>query len=132
MDGDRLVELKDYNITTDATSMDMSNMFTGVGQISAQVDETPGTRYLLSREFRMVDFVGVEHIALVQQISANNNDVSLVAEDTVRRFNVDRWMNTFPQFPSDVPAITGVLEALCLEVGVGYDIRYVPPAHLAE
>src|SRR5690625_1600688 len=127
MVGDWLVEIKDYSVTTDASSMDMSNMYTGVGQISAQVNETPNTRYLLSREFRMVDFVGVEHIALVQQISARNGDVSLVAEDTVRRFNVDRWMNTFPQFPSDVPAITGILEALCIEVGVGYDIRYIPP-----
>src|SRR5699024_3430974 len=117
----------DYSVTTDATSMDMSNMYTGVGQISAQVNETPETRYLLSREFTLVDFVGIEHIALVQQISVRDGDVSLVAEDTVRRFNVDRWMNTFPQFPSDVPAITGILEALCNEVGVGYDIRYIPP-----
>lgn len=120
------MEVRDYSITTDATSMDMSDMFTGVGQITAQIEEDDNTRYLLSRELNIVDFVGVEHIALVRQISSRDGNVSVTAEDTVRRLNVDRWMQTVPQFPSDVPAITGIIETICLEVGIGYDIRYEP------
>src|SRR5690625_1626638 len=126
MDGDRLVEIINYSITTDASSMDMSDMYTGVGQINAQVEETPDTRYMLSREMTLTDFVGVEHIALVRQVNARNGEVSLIAEDTIRRFNVDRWTHTFPQFPLDESAITGIIKYLCNEVGVGYDVRYTP------
>lgn len=132
MDRDRLVEVNNYSIANDATSMDMSNMFTGVGQLTADIDETANTRYMLAREIRLTDLVGVEHLGIVQQVRGRNKQASIVAEDVLRRFNVDVYVNTAYFFDTEVPALVGVLDNYCLRVGVDLDFRYVPAEHFAK
>lgn len=110
-----LRNIKNFSVQEDATPIEPSSTFGGVGRISFDINETPNTRLMIG-QVTLVDGTRGKTAGAIKNLSGSNGDVSVSADSALSRFNTDRLAQPY------VGTLGGAVQYYCDLVGVTNDV----------
>lgn len=106
-----LYNIKNFSVQEDATPIEPSSSFGGVGQISFGINESHDTPLMLG-EITLVDGSRGKTSGSITSLSSSNGDVSVNADSIIGLFNTERTVNPF------VGTLSAAMQYYCNVVGI--------------
>lgn len=110
-----LRNLKNFSVQEDATPIEPSSSFGGVGRISFDINETPNTRLMIG-QVTLVDGTRGKTSGSIKTLSGSNGDVSVGADSALGLFNTERTTAPF------VGTLGAAVQYYCDLVGITNDV----------
>lgn len=110
-----LRDLKNFSVQEDATPIEPSSSFGGVGRISFDINETPDTRLMIG-QVTLVDGTRGKTSGSIKTLTGSNGDVSVGADSVLGLFNTERVASLY------VGTLGGAVQYYCDLVGIPNDV----------
>ncbi len=110
-----LRNIKNFSVQEDATPIEPSSSFGGVGRISFGINEAPDTRLMIG-QVTLVDGTRGKTSGSIKTLSGSNGDVSVGADSVLGMFNTDRIAMPF------VGTLSGAVQYYCDLVDITNDV----------
>ena len=111
----RTTNIKNFSVQEDATPIEPSSSFGGVGRITFDVKEFEDSKLLIG-EVTLVDGTRGKTSGAVRSVSGPDGNVSVVADSTIGLFNTDRVVQPY------VGTLSGAIQYYCDLVGIENDV----------
>lgn len=110
-----LRNIKNFSVQEDATPIEPSSTFGGVGRIEFGINETQNTRLMIG-QVTLVDGTRGKTSGAIKTLNGSNGDVTITADSALGLFNTDRTAQPF------VGTLAGAVQYYCDLVGIDNDV----------